>query len=43
MSGSGWETLPDVLEWWEALPDARMRSGGPSGCPGVGQDALPDV
>ena len=35
MSRSGRETLPDVLEWWEALPDVREWSGGPSKCPGV--------
>ena len=42
MSGSGRDTLPDVPEGWEALPDVRQLScvppgcaGGPPGCPGV--------
>ena len=34
MSGSGQETLPDVPEGWEALPDVRQLSGGLPGCLG---------
>ena len=33
MSGSGRETLPDVIP---ALLDVREKLGGPFGCPGVG-------
>ena len=35
MSGSCLETLPDVPEGWEAIPDVRQLSGGLPGCPGV--------
>ena len=35
MTESGWETLPDVPEWWEAILDVRQYSGGPPGCPGA--------
>ena len=34
MSGSYRDTLPDVPEGWEALPDVRQLSGGPPGCAG---------
>ena len=27
MFESGWETLPAVWEWWEALPNVRECSG----------------
>ena len=27
MSGSGWETLPVVCQWWEALSDVPEWSG----------------
>ena len=53
MSGSGRETLPDVPEGWESLPDVREWSGGPPECPGVvgsssrlfesGRETLPNV
>ena len=53
MSGSGRESLTDVRERSETLPDVQDWSGIPSGCPGVvgrpsrmtgsGRDALPDV
>ena len=39
MSGSARETLPNVREWWESLPDVREASRM-SGC---GQEAIPDV
>ena len=29
MSTSGWETLPDVPEWWETLLDVQKLSGVP--------------
>ena len=32
MSGSPLENLPNI---WEALPDIRKWSGGPTKCPGV--------
>ena len=34
MSGSGQKTLPNVQEWWEALPDIQELSENPLGCPG---------
>ena len=53
MSGSGWETIPAVLNWWEALPDVREWSGDSPKCPGFfgrpsrmtgsGRETLPDV
>ena len=53
MSGSGRETLLDVLEWWEALPDIRVWSKGYPECPEMvgrpfrmsanGQEAILDV
>ena len=39
MSGSGRETLPNVREWWEALPDVRKASR----MSGSGREALPNV
>ena len=35
MSERGWETLPDVFEWWEALPNVRERLGDPFRHPGL--------
>ena len=35
MSGSGRETITDVLEWWEALPDIWEWSKGPPESPGA--------
>ena len=32
ISGSGRETLPNVREWWEPLPDVWQLSGNPSEC-----------
>ena len=53
MFGSGRDTLPDVPEGWEALPNVQELSGDPSGCQGVvrrpsqmsrsGRETLPDV
>ena len=53
MSGSGGETLPDVPEWWEALPNIWVWAKGYSECPKIvgkpsrmsasGRKALPDV
>ena len=39
MSGSGREILPNVWEWWEALPDVRKASQ----MSGSGRVALPNV
>ena len=38
LSGCGQKALPNVWEWWQALPDVReasRMSGRPCGCPGV--------
>ena len=34
MSRCSRETRPDVPEWWEAILDVRLLSGGPPGCLG---------
>ena len=35
MSGSGWETLPDVREWSRGPPRCSGVVGRPPGCAGV--------
>ena len=39
MSGNGWEALPDVQVWWEALLDIREASR----MSGRGREAILDV
>ena len=39
MSGSSRETLPNVQEWWQALPDVRKASR----MSGSGWESFPDV
>ena len=34
MSGNCWESLPDVSEGWEAIPDIWQLLGGLPECPG---------
>ena len=49
MFGSGWETIPAVQEWWEALPNVRELSRVSPGRSrsarrsGNGRDTLSDV
>ena len=35
MFGSGCETLPNVRECWETLPNDRQMSRSPTGCAGM--------
>ena len=43
MSGSGWETLPDVREWSGGPPRCPGVVGRPSQMSGSGREILPNV
>ena len=43
MSVSGWETLPNVLEWLGGPPGCPEVVGRPSGISGSGWESLQDV
>ena len=43
MSGSGWESLPDVQEWSKCYPKCMEVVGRPSRMSGSCREALPDV